>query len=180
VNICAMALGMSLLGDVPMTTVDYTDTVNWWARDYSAKYEVNIDPEVIEAIIRVESSGNPWAVRHEPRFLVWLKTRIKSLNSVATQTTEYQLRSTSFGLGQIMGQTARELGFNEPYLTQLCDPDINIRYTCKYFGKLLRRYRGEEHWAISAYNAGSARKNSMGKFVNQQYVNKVLKELEGA
>jgi len=73
-----------------------------------------------------------------------------------------------------MGQTARELGFDGPYLTQLCEPELNIKYTVKYYGRLLRRYRGEVEWAISAYNLGSARKTSAGRFVNQVYVNKVL------
>ncbi len=161
-----------------MTDIDYQDTVYYYSQHYSEYYNVSVDPTVIEAIISVESNGDPWAVRHEPKFLIWLRTRIKSLKSVATETTEYQLRSTSFGLGQLMGQTARELGFKGPYLTELCDPELNIMYTCKYYAKLLSRYRGETLWAISAYNAGSARKRADGYFNNQQYVDKVLSRLE--
>ena len=174
-NVCVMYI-LSNIGGLPVN-YDYQKLVETMSKEASIEYGVFVDPNVINAIIIVESSGNPYAVRFEPSFLKWLRRRITLTKKTPTLETEYYLRSTSFGLGQIMGQTARELGFNGLYLTELCDPEINIKYLCKYFAKLLNRYRGEVLWAISAYNAGSAKQTSAGEFVNQHYVNKVQTQL---
>ncbi len=87
------------------------------------------------------------------------------------------MRSTSFGWCQIMGQTARELGYDKPYLTELCSQEDNILYCIKYVHKLYFRYTILED-VIAAYNAGKARKNFEGVYVNQEYVDKVLNVYE--
>jgi soluble lytic murein transglycosylase-like protein len=134
---------------------------------------LNLDPELIGAIIEVESSGNEWATRFEPQFL-YLKTPGVFAGKLGiTESTERTHQKTSWGLMQIMGAVARELGFAE-HLTQLCVPETNILYGCRKVAQLMARYNGAVDKVVAAYNAGSAKQTVEGLFINQEYVDKVL------
>ncbi len=75
---------------------------------------------------------------------------------------------------QILGQTAREIGFDGTFLTELCDPEIGLEWGCRYLGILFDRHGDEGVDAVVAsYNAGSPRKNAGGTYVNQAYVEKI-------
>lgn len=130
---------------------------------------------LIRAIIRVESAGNPLAVRAEPAFLRrYIESSVTTYG--ASLETERWLRACSFGLMQVMGQVARELRCTEPFLTALCDPATGIDYGCKLLARLRDRYVATRGWdaVIAAYNAGSPRIEG-DRYVNQGYVDKVLK-----
>lgn len=127
--------------------------------EYSLKN--GISPELLASLIHRESSGNPWAVRYEPGFYV---RYIKSKNladlkgyapppTLVSNETEKSLRSTSFGLVQIMGQVARERGFEGLFLSQLFDPRTNIELGAAHLGGLLARY-GDVETALLRYNGG--------------------------
>lgn len=134
-----------------------------------------LSPALVIAIVEVESGGNPWAARHEPAFFrnYVENARIKAVSPCSIDT-EKRLRATSFGLMQVMGQTARELGFDKPFLTALCDPATGLEYGCRYLKKQVDRYRDRGlDWAVAAYNAGTARKNLDGVFLNWAYVDKI-------
>lgn len=129
---------------------------------------------VIRAIITVESSGDPWAARYEPAFFTrYVAARGHRVWPGCSRDTEERLRATSFGLMQVMGQTAREHGFEGPFLTALCDPALGVEYGCRVLRAKLNRYVGDMDSALAAYNAGSARRNTDGAFRNQGYVDKV-------
>jgi peptidoglycan lytic transglycosylase len=70
------------------------------------------------------------------------------------------------GLMQITPQTAKEIeklsGGTEFKLTDLGDPEINIRYGTFYLEELLRRYSGNEVAALAAYNAGPGQADRWG------------------
>ena len=133
--------------------------------------EFRVDPDLVRAFIMVESSGDTWAIRTEPGF--YKRYVLPLVNSRRIRSlTEARARSISWGLMQVMGQVAREHGFAGKYLSELCDPEVGIRYGVMHFRKFLDRY-GALTSAIAAYNAGSARYRN-GKFVNQDYVDKVL------
>lgn len=131
---------------------------------------------LVRAIVQVESAGCPWAVRYEPAFF---RTYVESQNHPVyrgcSRDTEERLRATSFGLMQIMGQTARERGFEGPFLTELCDPALGLEYGCRHLVRQIQRYQGDLMMAVAAYNAGSARRDPDGSFRNQGYVDKVKK-----
>jgi len=114
--------------------------------------------ETVLGIIKQESNGATWANRFEPTFKSWLMTRlgadIKKFGNSISRDTELHNRATSFGLMQIMGQTARERGFSGEFLTELCKPEIGLRYGIKHIVELISKYPQEDQW-ISAYNAGS-------------------------
>ncbi len=126
--------------------------------------------EIVCAIIQTESAFDPWAVRFEPNFMYFTKTTEYAKLAKVSEATERMCQRTSWGLGQLMGATARNLGVTGP-LTALLDPVANVFWTCALVKKLLRKYplRNE---AISAYNAGIPIRT------NADYVAKVLKNME--
>ncbi len=130
----------------------------------------NLDPDLILAIIIQESAGNPLAIRAEVAFY---EKYTKPLNFT---DTEEICRAMSWGLMQVMGQVARELGFKERYLTALLSPEININFGCQHLAAKIKRF-GTIEKGIAAYNAGSPRTKKDGKFVNQDYVDAVLHNL---
>lgn len=132
----------------------------------AVKYE--LDPDLVEAIIVKESSGNKEAYKIE---LGFYQRYVKPLTF--SDTEEYA-RSFSWGLMQVMGQTARELGFAGKFFTEITsDPELAINIGCKYLKRQINRYPDSVKDAISAYNAGSAARSGSG-YKNQDYVDKVL------
>lgn len=132
-----------------------------------------LDPKLVTAIIIQESNGNPFAVRYEPQWKYAFETRGFSLLVGCSEETERIGQMTSYGLMQVMGTVARELGFRG-WFTQLCDPAIGVKYGCKKLRKLADRYQ-DDHDIVAAYNAGSAIKTAGGLYYNQKYVDSVFK-----
>lgn len=118
------------------------------------------------AFCQAESSFRPCAIKWEPQYK-WLVGE-KATMPIAERFGQMH----SWGLMQVMGGVAREHGFDGPF-TELWDPMIGLRYGMKHLRKYWARY---ENWpdTIAAYNAGSPRRVD-GKYVNQSYVDKVLK-----
>ena len=138
-----------------------------------------IDEKLIRAIIKVESSWNPWAIRVERGFWSRYWTGIKALFIRTPEKDEKWLTypdlvSASYGLMQLMLTTAMEMGFRFQYPTELLDPEKNIHMGCKLLKILHDKYK---NWndAVSAYNQGNPRKNLDGTYRNQQYVDKIIK-----
>jgi len=64
------------------------------------------------------------------------------------------LRAVSWGLMQVMGQTAREFGYPGP-LPQLCSPGVGLLYGCKKLKSCFERAAGGDvRQALSFYNGG--------------------------
>ena len=116
----------------------------------SAAKQYQIDPDLIRAIISVESNWDPNAYRAEPR-----------------------ISDASYGLMQLLLSTARSVSGNPSLTTnQLIDPTLNISLGSQYLRTLHNRH-GNLTDAIASYNAGSPIKSSDGQYVNQKYVDKV-------
>lgn len=131
-------------------------------------------PELLMAISKVESSLDPWAVRFEPNWKYPYKIDEFAKELGITRDTEKTLQSMSWGLMQIMGTVARELGFDRS-LVELTNPTLNLTYAIKKIETLFERYKDFEN-VISSYNQGYPKRKNDGSFVNQIYVDKVLKE----
>lgn len=105
----------------------------------------NLDPILIAAVVLQESTGDQFAFRFEPAFLNrYIKDKtpaqLGGLWPVVTgdraaddRAIEFhkRLRSCSFGLMQLMLQTAVELGFKGLPVEDLFVPSINIELGCK-------------------------------------------------
>ena len=86
-----------------------------------------LDPLIVCAVIDQESDWDTWAIRYEPAFFSRYIQPIQS-GPRPLSATEAAARAFSFGLMQIMGQTARELGFASLFLVELCDPDTGVDF----------------------------------------------------
>src|ERR1700675_4012628 len=85
-------------------------------------YEHGLDPALVCAVVEQESAWDAHAIRYEPGFsapYVW------PLNLPAKEEIA---PSISWGLLQVMGQVAREHGFQGPFLSSLCDPSAGLTF----------------------------------------------------
>lgn len=130
------------------------------AKKYAAKYD--LDPCLICAVAEQESSWNPWSIRFEPGFLMrYIHPAVPD-----APTTLEMTKAMSFGLMQVIGVTAMELGFHGKYLTELCDPDVGMEFGCKKLHQCFRAHP-DPGGALLSYNGGG----------NERYPDMVLARL---
>ena len=112
-----------------------------------------IEPQLVCAVIEQESAWNSWAVRYEPAFLSRYVAPLYTTGKLSA--TEAYTRAMSWGLMQVMGQVAREHGFAEPSLAELCDPATGVEFGCRILAARLARSKGDVPAALLAWNGGS-------------------------
>ena len=142
--------------------------------------EFNLPAGVLGAVIAQESSGNPYATRYEPGFFekyIEFRTRA-SLGGVwpvaVDEDTERHGRATSWGLMQIMGQTARELGFDGTHFAELTEPSLGVRFGSMLLKRKLAVYGPDLSQALSAYNAGTPTAANI-----ETYVRPIMNRMNG-
>lgn len=159
----------------------WTPQMESLAKSTEAQY--NLPRGICKAFARVESSYDSTATREENHYfndggsysvavkkasVIFLSEHPSYGNSL---TIERAQRTISVGLFQFMGQLLRDLG----YSAEDIDPTVEEQF--HYFGiftaKNRARWSKTTDW-IAAYNAGSPRIKN-GHYVNQGYVNKILK-----
>lgn len=130
------------------------DTGDDWEqyRDTVTRYsnEMDVDPSLIESIIRAESGGKKLA----------------------------RSGAGASGLMQVMGPTAKEVADELGMKSyDLSDPDDNIRIGTRYIKNMLERHGGDVELALAAYNAGPGNVRKYGGVPpfpeTQRYVKKV-------
>ncbi len=98
---------------------------------YSSRY--GVDPYLVFAIIKAESSFDPNATSHR----------------------------NAIGLMQITERTgawgARDLKMGKFEAADLYDPETNIEIGCWYIGRLMKQFNNNLELVITAYNSGSGR-----------------------
>ena len=123
-----------------------------------------LDPALVQAVCHHESANwKQWAVRYEPGFY---EKYVKKI--VGISETEKTMRSTSFGVMQVMGQVAREFGFAGDYLTELLDPVVGLEYGCKKLARCMDRANSDVRAALLMYNGGG----------DKSYPDRVLAHME--
>ncbi len=172
----------------------------------AARIHGGIDPRILEALIDQESGGNPDAWNPEPRYRYFWQVRTGRPFRVVTDAevaakfppkdfpalagdpdNEWWAQQASWGLTQIMGAVARELGYHGPYLTRLCsDPALAIDFGCAHLAANIAwagaLYTGVEaervaivtRAALAAYNGGRAGNAPAGPLRNGAYADEVL------
>jgi soluble lytic murein transglycosylase-like protein len=138
--------------------------------------DADIDPRLLASICWQESRGFVYAVRFEPNYKWTYRIEKFAKMQRITVETEEKLQMQSYGLSQIMGGTARWLGFSGP-LPALYKPETNLFWATKYIKYLSQKYTKTDD-IIAAYNAGSVVKSPRGVYTNQKYVDSVTTNLK--
>jgi soluble lytic murein transglycosylase-like protein len=142
-----------------------------------AKIE-SLDPNWVKAIIQQESRFNLYSIRYEPTYPYLFRPEFYSKILNITLDTEMMCQKMSWGLGQIMGGLARNLGFSKD-LPALIDSETNIIYICEYLNQLKSHAKMPEQF-FAGYNGGvgAILSENNGVFSNQKYVNSCMSHLK--
>lgn len=117
-----------------------------------ASADHGLSAQLVCAVVEQESGWNCWAVRYEPQFMAKYVSPLYTANKISA--TECYTRAMSFGLMQLMGQVAREQGFDGQFLTELCDPATGVEFGCRKLKACFDRADGDETKALLAWNGG--------------------------
>ncbi len=117
------------------------------ARAAAAYHE--LDLALVCAIIEQESAWNTHAIRYEPGF------RTRYVAPLGLPPTEEIARSISWGLMQVMGQVAREHGFDRKFLSALCDPALGLDIGCRVLSHKIASANGDIAAALALWNGGA-------------------------
>ena len=113
----------------------------------------SLDPALVCAVVEQESAWNPWAIRYEPHFFARYVASLYTNNKVSA--SEAYARGFSWGLMQVMGQVARETGFDALFLSTLCDPEQGLAIGCKVLRRKFDAMAGDTARALLAWNGGA-------------------------
>lgn len=111
-----------------------------------------LDSTLVCAVVEQESAWNPWAMRYEPAFFTKYVAPLYTNNKISA--SEAYARGFSWGLMQVMGQVARENGFSEAFLSELCDPTEGLDIGCKVLRRKLDSMAGDTARGLLAWNGG--------------------------
>jgi len=130
-----------------------------------------IESNLVLSIIKAESNFDPYAIRFEPHWKLFVSPEGHANKCRISVETEKILQGSSLGLMQVMGAVARELGHKDNLL-HLTRPETAIKYGCLKIKDIMRKFTYLDD-VIAAYNAGTPRRNEDGTYKNQAYVTKV-------
>jgi soluble lytic murein transglycosylase-like protein len=115
-----------------------------------------LDPALVCAVVEQESSWNTLAIRYEPQFFVRYVAPLVGGEQLKRPTeTELRSRAFSWGLMQILGQCAREMGFEGLYLSELLQPAVGLKFGCKLLVRKLGQAGGDVSRALQLWNGGA-------------------------
>ncbi|MGB7282915.1 MAG: lytic transglycosylase domain-containing protein [Candidatus Acidiferrum sp.] len=112
----------------------------------------SLDQALVCALVEQESGWNPWAMRYEPAFFAKYVAHLFTNNKITA--SEAYARGFSWGLMQVMGQAAREVGFDPLFLSALCDPEQGLTIGCKLLRKKFDAMEGDATRGLLAWNGG--------------------------
>ena len=108
-----------------------------------------LDSALVCAIGEQESAWDAHAIRYEPAF------RSRYVAPLGLPPTEEVARSISWGLMQVMGQVAREHGFDGKFLSALCDPATGLDIGCAVLAAKLSAAAANVEHALELWNGGA-------------------------
>src|SRR6202050_5575375 len=108
----------------------------------------SLDPALVCAVVEQESSWDAHAIRYEPAF------RTRYVAPLGLPPTEEVARSISWGLMQIMGQVAREHGFQRPFLSARGDSSAGLAFGRIVLAATLAAAGGNVPRGLALWNGG--------------------------
>ena len=146
---------MPLILMIALSPISFADTIN--AEDFRAlayKCASNISFDTLHAIVKTESSFNPFAIGVVNGSIKQPKTLQNALLSV--QQLEKEGKNYSLGLGQINKANFSRLNLNAE---QLFDPCTNLQATSKILSECYMQAKGSEgqrlEKTLSCYFSGN-------------------------
>lgn len=115
----------------------------------STAVQFGLNPLLVCALVEQESSWIPRACRSESAFYLAYIVPLKLPDPV-----EASNRAISYGLLQILGETARELGFTGAF-PDLLDPAQGLFWGCKKFAKCAALHPDSVINQLLCYNGGA-------------------------
>lgn len=157
----------------------------------AAAGEARLPLALVRAIVVVESAGNRWAWRAEPAYRwLWDWAANRPFRRITldervgerapddfphppwcSRHTEWWGQQCSWGPMQVMGAVARQHGYVGPF-PRLCGPE-GVRVGCRHLAILRDEHGPDWRDVAAAYNAGRPRRRQDGRYVNQDYVDRV-------
>lgn len=119
----------------------------------SSAQSAGLDTALVCAVCEQESSWNPWAIRYEPDFYLRYLLPL-AVSGKLDDATEARARAFSWGLMQVMGETAREHGY-AGHLAALCDPQTGLAIGCRVLAAKITEAQGDIERALLAWNGGA-------------------------
>lgn len=135
------------------------DSIIQLVRQIAPNY--SLDPALVCAIVEQESDGDTWLVRWEKGFDQKYIVPLEAAGKIhptppITEATEAVTRAMSWGLMQIMGETAREAPVNYyGRMAALCDPNTGITQGCKALQHKLSLAGGDVRKGLDLWNGGA-------------------------
>jgi soluble lytic murein transglycosylase-like protein len=112
----------------------------------------SLESSLVCAVIEQESAWSPWATRYEPAFFAKYVAPLYTNQKISP--TEAYGRAFSYGLMQVMGQVARERGFEGDFLPELCNPYVGVDIGCRHLAALWEKNHGDMSRTLLAWNGG--------------------------
>src|SRR5271154_3314246 len=116
------------------------------ARTVASDHE--LDQALVCAVAEQESAWDSDAMRYVPEF------RARFVAPWRLPPTEEIARSISWGLLPVMGQVAREHGFQGKFLSALCDPSAGLQIGCAVLAAKLAAADGNVPRGLALWNGG--------------------------
>ena len=135
----------------------------------SVAQQFAVRADILHAQVLQESNGDTFAFRYEKAYF---ERYIRNRPNVAGARYG-PLAACSYGLLQIMLETALEHGFSEEP-ERLFIPTIGLTWGVRYFRRLLDKYSGDYEGALIAYNGGPGVVKRGRPYATQAYADAVL------
>lgn len=155
--------------------------LRWYRADIeAAAAAADLDPALVAGVVLAESGGLTHAYRYEPGF--W--KRYKLAEQPAYRDQNPRRWAASYGLLQILGTTARELGHaGSP--EALFEPSCGLRWGCAYLRACLewaQKFEAPDRdtliSALAAYNGGRSSAQKPPSPRNAPYALRVLAHIQ--
>ena len=112
-----------------------------------------LDYALVNALIATESGFNPCVIRYEQDYKYLFKIEECRRLIGCSLDTMINMQKCSWGLGQIIGAVAYEMGLQN-WATKLLDPELNIHFVCEYLQNIIKNKKPKNPQEVYAiYNA---------------------------